>query len=74
MRFPNSNFASAALIVLGQSIPFSAHAEAPSLQSDGPVIHLADNLDEEASLGWCIGGRRVVHLCGRDGHDRVGDL
>jgi len=31
MRFPNSNFASAALIVLGQSIPFSAHAEAPSV-------------------------------------------
>ena len=40
MRFPSSNLTFAALIVLSQSITFSAHAEAPSLQTDGPVIHL----------------------------------
>jgi hypothetical protein len=76
MRFPSSNLAFAALIVLGQSIPFSAHAEAPSLQTDGPVIHLADNLDEEASLGWCIDteGRGLsdqlhAHSCKPEGDD-----
>ena len=76
MRFPSSNLAFAALIVLGQSIPFSAHAEAPSLQTDGPVIHLADNLDEEASFGWCIDteGRGLsdqlhAHSCKPEGDD-----
>ncbi len=76
MRFPSSNLAFAALIVLGQSIPFSAHAEAPSLQTDGPVIHLADNLNEEASLGWCIDteGRGLsdqlhAHSCKPEGDD-----
>jgi hypothetical protein len=76
MRFPSSNLAFGALIVLGQSIPFLAHAEAPSLQTDGPVIHLADNLDEEASLGWCIDteGRGLsdqlhAHSCKPEGDD-----
>jgi len=76
MRFSSSNLAFAALIVLGQSIPFSAHAEAPSLQTDGPVIHLADNLNEEASLGWCIDteGRGLsdqlhAHSCKPEGDD-----
>jgi hypothetical protein len=76
MRFPSSNLAFAALIVLGQSIPFSAHAEAPSLQTDGHVIHLADNLNEEASLGWCIDteGRGLsdqlhAHSCKPEGDD-----
>lgn len=31
-----------------------ATAEAPNLQTPSPVIYLADNLDEEDSLGWCI--------------------
>ncbi|MEM6636129.1 MAG: hypothetical protein AAF667_09580 [Pseudomonadota bacterium] len=29
-------------------------AEAPVLQSDAPVIYLADNLGEADRLGWCI--------------------
>jgi len=76
MRFPSSNLTFAALIVLSQSITFSAHAEAPSLQTDGPVIHLADNLDEDASLGWCIDteGRGLsdqlhAHSCKPEGDD-----
>lgn len=35
-------------------LPQSLLAEAPSIQTQGPIIHLADNLDEEAMLGWCI--------------------
>jgi hypothetical protein len=54
MRFPNSNYAFAVMIVLGQSVPIYAYADAPNIQTVGPIIHLADNLDEEASLGWCI--------------------
>lgn len=32
----------------------TAMAEAPTLQTPSPVIYLADNLDEEDALGWCI--------------------
>lgn len=32
----------------------SAHAAAPELQTPGPVIFLADNIDEKDQLGWCI--------------------
>jgi len=31
-----------------------AHAAAPKLQTPGPVIFLADNVDEKDQLGWCI--------------------
>lgn len=30
---------------------------APNIQTPSPVIHLADNLDEPAQLGWCIDTR-----------------
>ena len=30
---------------------------APSIQTPSPVIHLADNLDEQDQLGWCIDTR-----------------
>ncbi len=36
------------------ALPHSSLAESPIIQTEGPIIHLADNLDEEASLGWCI--------------------
>ncbi len=26
----------------------------PLIQTEGPIIHLADNLDEPDQLGWCI--------------------
>lgn len=32
----------------------AALAEAPTLQTPAPVIYLADNLDEDFALGWCI--------------------
>ncbi len=32
----------------------AAVAEAPELKTPAPVIYLADNLDEEDQLGWCI--------------------
>lgn len=34
--------------------PFTARSEAPDIQTKGTVIYLADNLNEEAKLGWCI--------------------
>lgn len=30
------------------------NAAPPELQTPSPVIHLADNLDEQDNLGWCI--------------------
>ena len=30
------------------------HAAPPSLKTPAPVIYLADNLDEDSQLGWCI--------------------
>lgn len=35
-------------------LPHAALAESPVIQTEGPIIHLADNLGEEAKLGWCI--------------------
>ena len=32
----------------------TAFANPPSIQSDRPLVHLADNLDEKDQLGWCI--------------------
>ncbi len=34
--------------------PLITTAEAPDIQTKGTVIYLADNLNEEAKLGWCI--------------------
>jgi len=49
---------------LGLSIAHPAFADAPNIQTNGPIIHLADNLNEEASLGWCIDtdGRDLTDL------------
>ncbi len=35
-------------------VSFSAHGAPPNLQTPEPVIYLADNLDEQDKLGWCI--------------------
>ncbi len=43
---------SGAIAILG--LAGFSHAETPILQTAAPVIHLADNLDEEDALGWCI--------------------
>ena len=49
---------------LGLSIAQPSFADAPNIQTNGPIIHLADNLNEEASLGWCIDtdGRDLTDL------------
>jgi len=39
---------------LGLSVAQPSFADAPNIQTVGPIIHLADNLGEEATLGWCI--------------------
>ncbi len=41
-----------ALIIACAATP--SLAEAPNVKTPSPVIFLADNLDEEAGLGWCI--------------------
>ncbi|MEP6017218.1 MAG: RICIN domain-containing protein [Paracoccaceae bacterium] len=53
-----------------------ALAEAPNIQTKGAIIHLADNLQEEAKLGWCIDtdGRDLTdllhaHSCKPSGND-----
>ena len=57
-------------------MPQASLAEAPNIQTVGPVIHLADNLEEEANLGWCIDtdGRELTdqlhaHSCKPSGDD-----
>lgn len=40
--------------IAGLILPQGAVADSPNIQTVGPIIHLADNLDEAASLGWCI--------------------
>ena len=35
----------------------SAIAAPPVLQTPEPVIYLADNIDEQEELGWCIDTR-----------------
>jgi hypothetical protein len=45
-----------AVFILITSFIFSndIRAAPPNLQTPAPVIHLADNLDEDYQLGWCI--------------------
>lgn len=38
-------------------MPTTVFAEEPIIQTEGTVIYLADNLQEEAKLGWCIDTR-----------------
>ena len=45
-------------------MPQASLADTPNIQTVGPIIHLADNLNEEANLGWCIDtdGRELTDL------------
>ena len=45
----------ALLLLLG--LPAAAYAAPPDLKTPAPVIYLADNLDEQDGLGWCIDTR-----------------
>ncbi|WP_159020052.1 hypothetical protein [Algibacter sp. L3A6] len=49
---------------------------APIIQTPAPLIHLADNLDEQDELGWCIDTQGNgfaenlhAHSCKPDGGD-----
>ncbi len=51
-------------------------SNAPMIQTPAPLIHLADNLDEQDELGWCIDTRGNgfaedlhAHSCKPDGGD-----
>lgn len=57
-------------------MPQSSFAQAPAVQTEGPVIYLADNLGEEAMLGWCIdtdgkglSDQLQAHSCKPEGAD-----
>ena len=41
-------------LVLSSLLMLSANAAPPELQTPEPVIYLADNIDEQDNLGWCI--------------------
>lgn len=45
---------SSATFLLSSLGTLSANAAPPELQTPEPVIYLADNLDEQDNLGWCI--------------------
>ncbi len=66
----------ALLCALPIAVTTPAFAEAPALQTPAPVIYLADNLDEQDNLGWCIdtlgrgfGERLQAHSCKPQGGD-----
>ena len=46
-----------AVLLMMLSLPAAAHAAPPDLKTPAPVIYLADNLDEQDGLGWCIDTR-----------------
>ncbi len=43
-----------ATFLLSSLVTLSANAAPPELQTPEPVIYLADNIDEQEKLGWCI--------------------
>lgn len=76
MRTIASTSACLIATTLALSIAQPSLAEAPNIQTVGPIIHLADNLGEEAMLGWCIDteGRELsdqlhAHSCKPEGDD-----
>lgn len=76
MKKTHSIYATMVFASLGLTIPQSVFAEAPAIKTKGPIIHLADNLQEEAMLGWCIDtdGRELTdllhaHSCKPSGDD-----
>lgn len=64
MKKVHSIYPTIFVAALGLTIPQSLFAEAPAIKTKGPIIHLADNLQEEAMLGWCIDtdGREFTEL------------
>lgn len=61
---------------LGMIFAHNAYAEAPNVETKGTLIYLADNLNGEDKLGWCIDtvGRGLsdqlhAHTCKPNGGD-----
>lgn len=76
MRTPSSIAPTMIAATLALCLSQPAFAEAPTIQTKGAIIHLADNLQEEANLGWCIDtdGRDLTdllhaHSCKPNGDD-----
>lgn len=76
MKKVHSIYTTVFVAALGLTIPQSLLAEAPEIKTQGAIIHLADNLQEEAMLGWCIDtdGRGLTeflhaHSCKPSGDD-----
>ncbi|MGP6089916.1 hypothetical protein [Antarctobacter jejuensis] len=76
MKINASTFAVLFATSMSLAFPQLSLAEAPGIKTAGPVIHLAENLDEEAMLGWCIDteGRGLsdqlhAHSCKPTGDD-----
>ncbi|MCH6259162.1 hypothetical protein MLD52_21575 [Puniceicoccaceae bacterium K14] len=53
-----------------------ANTSEPIIQTEGPIIYLADNLDEQDKLGWCIdtdgkdfSDTLQAHSCKPEGND-----
>ncbi|MEO9902486.1 MULTISPECIES: ricin-type beta-trefoil lectin domain protein [Alphaproteobacteria] len=72
----NTTCSAAFAAAFAMIIPQVSFAEAPDIQTKGAVIHLADNLGEEAKLGWCIdtkgrglGNQLHAHSCKPNGDD-----
>ena len=42
------------ILLLCLILPFAVQADPPAIRTPAPVIYLADNLDEQDKLGWCI--------------------
>lgn len=40
--------------ITGLFLPLGAQAESSTIQTEGPIIHLADKLEEAVKLGRCI--------------------
>lgn len=76
MNICTSKLATLVAVPMCLNLPQFSYAETPTLQTKGPVIHLFDYLNEEASLGWCIdtvgrgkSDKLHAHSCKPEGDD-----
>ena len=65
-----------AILLLLLCVPTAGYSASPDLQTPAPVIYLAENLDEQDNLGFCIdtvgrgfGERLHAHSCKPQGGD-----
>jgi len=70
------NFFTTIIFITSLIFAYSIQAAPPNLLTPAPVIYLADNLDEQDQLGWCIdtkgrgfSDRLHAHSCKQRGGD-----